>query len=345
MLTLPFGAIGWEVLDRIRIGEDFALSPHGLGIAVGYLAGSWVMFHEAPKRGISEDKVGSLVFWALVGAIVGARAFYVLGHLSEFEGLADMLAVYRGGISLIGGIFGAIIFAYPVMRKHRLPFLVVMDSAAIGLALGIVIGRVGDLIIGDHLGTPTSWALAFQYRGGTLAGYNCTPTLELCRATLFGGQAQQITPQGAILRDPGGDVLRGVGVHQTALYDFLGTMGLVLLLLYLNRTARRPGILIATFAIWYGSQRIITDFLRVDKTWFGLTGSQWASVATVLVCVAALVRFALKPSPAPSGALPPGGGTGTDIGTPSSDDAPASPSPGARAVREAESTRDPSPPT
>ena len=287
-------AIGWEVLDRIRLAGDFAISPHGIGIAVGYLAGSWVMFHEAPKRGISEEKVGSLVLWALVGAIVGARAFYVLGHFSEFDGITDMLAVYRGGLSLIGGIFGAVIFGYPIMRKNGLSFLTVMDSAAIGLALGIVIGRVGDLIIGDHLGKPTSWLLAFQYHGGEPAGYSCTVVPEVCRATLWGGHTQMITRQMATLVGPGAaPVGQGIGVHQTALYDLLTTMFLVLTLVFLNRRARRPGVLIMTFALWYGTVRVITDFLRVDKTWFGMTGSQWASAAVALVCLAGLARFSL----------------------------------------------------
>lgn len=313
---VSLASIGWEVLDRFRFAEDFALSPHGVGIAIGYLAGAYVLMYEAPKRGISEEKAGSLVMWALVGAIVGARAFYVLGHYSEFDGLVDILAVWRGGISLIGGIFGAIIFAYPVMRRNRLPFLRVMDSAAIALPLGIVIGRIGDLIIGDHLGKPTSWLLAFAYRGGNLSGYDCISFLGRCSIgspPLPGGHYQTIEPGGAKLYGPTNAIVaEGAGVHQTALYDFMSTMLLVLLLLFLARKARRTGVLIMTFAIWYGSVRIITDFLRQDKTFFGLTGSQWASVGVVAISVATLVWFAMRsepstatePEPEPAAASP-----------------------------------------
>ena len=292
-------ALGWKVLDRFHFGDAFAISPHGVGIAIGYLAGAYVLMHEAAKRGIAEDKAASMVMWALVGAIVGARAFYVLGHFSEFDSVADMLAVYRGGISLVGGIFGAVIFAYPIMRKNKLGFLRVMDSAAIGLPLGIVIGRIGDLIIGDHLGKPTSWLLAFQYHGGNLSGYDCSSFPGQCRIgspPLPGGYFQTITPKVATLFGPtNAQVGHGVGVHQTALYDFVGSMLLVLLLLFLARRARRTGVLFLTFAVWYGCGRIITDFLRQDKTFFGLTGSQWASIAVVIASVATLVWFALRP--------------------------------------------------
>ena len=78
-----------------------------------------------------------------------------------------------------------------------------MDGAVIGLAFGIAFGRIGDLIIGDHLGKPTSWLLAFQYEGGQLSGFTCAE--GTCRATLEGGQVLTITHQAATLTSRTGD--------------------------------------------------------------------------------------------------------------------------------------------
>jgi phosphatidylglycerol---prolipoprotein diacylglyceryl transferase len=295
-------AIGWKVIDRFHFGSSFAVSPHGLGIAVGYLAGAYVLLHEAPKHGVREDHANTMVFWALIGAVVGARVFYVIGHFSEFNGIGEMLALYQGGISLIGGIFGAVIFAYPFMRRFRYGFLQAMDTAAIGLPLGIVIGRIGDLVIGDHLGKPTSWALAFRYRGGNLSGYACDAAQRVCSINLSRGLSEVVTRTGASLCRgqaslcAGSRVLEhGVGVHQTALYDFVSTMVLVSLLIWMARVPRRTGVLFLTFATWYGAVRVITDFLRIDKQFFGLTGSQWASLAVILACGATLLWFAAHP--------------------------------------------------
>jgi phosphatidylglycerol:prolipoprotein diacylglycerol transferase len=290
------GVIGWPVLDRIPLGP-LAVSPHGLGIAVGYLAGSWWMLREGRKRGLSEDHIGSILLWALVGAIVGARFFYVVGHFSEFESFTDMLAIWRGGISLVGGIFGAIIFAYPLMRRFGYRFLQVMDSAALGLAFGIIVGRIGDLVIGDHLGKPTDFFLGFAYRGGELPGPWFETAPDQWSARLAEGLTETLSRQGATLVDrAGGVVAQGAGVHQTALYDFFIAIGLFLFLSWLSRSPRREGVLIMTFAIWYGVGRVITDFLRVDKTWLiGLTGSQWAAVGAIVVSLVALVRFARRP--------------------------------------------------
>lgn len=293
--------VGWPILDRFEVGP-LAISPHGIGIAIGYLLGSWWMLREGPKRGMQEDHIGSILLWALVGAIVGARGFYVLGHFGEFDGITDMLAVWRGGISLVGGILGAIIFAYPIMRRHGYRFAQVMDSAAVGLAFGIMVGRVGDLVIGDHLGKPTDFVLGWTYEGGDLPGpWRETAPGEWV-ASLFGGKTETLSEQGAALFGPEGDLLaQGAGVHQTALYDLLIAAGLFLFLFWLSRWPRREGILIATFAIWYGAGRILTDFLRIDKTWlFGLTGSQWTSVGAIALGLGTLAWFALRPKePAP----------------------------------------------
>ena len=301
-------AIGWKVLDRVHFGKSLAISPHGVGIAVGYLFGTLVFAREARKRGYPEEVSGSIAFWALIGTIIGARAGYVFTHLSEFHSVRDVLAIYRGGISLLGGIFGAILVSAVVVRRHPgLSLVKGLDAASIPIALGIVIGRIGDLIIGDHLGKPTSWLMAFRYRGGNLSGYRCIG--RVCTAALSGGRTQTITPGLATLRSASNRVIgQGVGVHQTALYDFAIAMGAVLLLVFLNRQMRRPGIIIATFGVWYGAGRIITDFLRVENRFFGMTGSQWTSVVVVAVCAYALIRFAVRsgmvPKEGASSAMP-----------------------------------------
>jgi phosphatidylglycerol---prolipoprotein diacylglyceryl transferase len=311
------GAIGWEVLDRIRFG-DFGISPHGIGIAAGYLAGSWWMLREGRKRGLTEDDMSNVLLRALIGAIVGARFFYVVAHFAEFEELIDTLKIWEGGISLIGGIFGAIIAAYPYMRSHRMGFRRTMDSASIGLAFGILFGRVGDLIIGDHLGKPASWALAWVYKGGELSGYQCIEGAG-CETQLFGGQYQRILENGtATLFGPDNlPIAQGIGVHQTALYDFISTFFLFAFLVWLARRRRHEGVLIAVFALWYGVVRVATDFLRVDKRFFELTGSQWASVTVAAIAAFALAKWALRgrvePAPATAEADTDAASTGADV--------------------------------
>jgi phosphatidylglycerol:prolipoprotein diacylglycerol transferase len=291
-VTPLLAAIGWPVLDRIHLFGDFAVSPHGLGIAIGFLFGAWIWSVEGPKRGVTLEHINTMLFWVLVGAIVGARLFWVIAHWSELDGPIDAFKVWEGGISLLGGIAGAVLVNIPLIRRYGYSFFQVLDGAMMGLAFGIAFGRIGDLIIGDHLGKPTSWLLAFRYEGGNLAGFSCAG--DACRTTLQGGKELLITSTNATLSSPTGDVLgTGVGVHQTALYDMIFVTFLFLLLYLLSRVPRRVGVLTLTFGAWYGATRVLEDFLRVDKRFFGLTGSQWTGLTVSLLSLAMLLAWAL----------------------------------------------------
>ena len=297
-MTPLLGAIGWPVLDRIHLVGDFAISPHGLGIAIGVLFGAWIWSVEGPKRGVTVDHINTMLFWVIVGAIVGARLFWVIGHWSELDGPIDAFKVWEGGITLLGGIAGAVILNIPNIRRFGYPFFQVVDGAVMGLAFGIAFGRIGDLIIGDHLGKPTTWPLAWRWGGGDLPGFSCVA--ETCSATLQGGKELLLTKAGAALYAPNGDLLgTGTGVHQTALYDMFFATLLFLVLYVISRKPRRLGVLTLTFGAWYGATRVFEDFLRVDKHIFGMTGSQWTGLTVSILSLVTLLVWALRARSAP----------------------------------------------
>jgi phosphatidylglycerol---prolipoprotein diacylglyceryl transferase len=325
-------AIGWPVLDRFRFGSTFAISPHGLFIAIGFMFGTWLLGKIGPKRGIPPEEVNGIAFWALIGAIIGSRLFYVIGHFSEFSNVGDMFAIWKGGISLLGGIAGATLINVPRVRRHGYRFFQVADCVAPALAFGIAIGRIGDLIIGDHLGKPTSWLLAWQYKGGTLAPpWVCAN--DVCQAQLQGGYIEVVTRGGAKLLDAQGHlVAQGAGVHQTALYDMLLAWGLFALLWFLQSKPRREGILTLTFGLWYGLERIVEDSVRIDKRFWFFTGSQWTAAAVATISAGLLLWWAFHPKREAerAGASPPGDeappdGAPPDEAPPDDDREPAEP--------------------
>ena len=293
-------SIGWPVIDRIRIG-DFAISPHGIGIAVGFAVGAYVFTKLIVGRGVPQKLADSVVFWSVIGAIVGARVAYVIAHASDFESPLDWFKIWEGGISLLGGIAGATIAnAVSIKRQeYRFRFFQVADAVAPGLALGICVGRIGDLIIGDHLGKPTSWLLAWTYEGGTLAPpFQCAA--DRCAADLQDPFTQTIDRTQAILREAGELVARGIGVHQTAMYDMILAGLLFAFLWWFIRSPRREGIVTLTFGLSYGCIRLLEDSLRIDKRFGPFTGSQWTALIVALVCISLLVYFAISKRPGPT---------------------------------------------
>src|SRR5256885_10548092 len=78
-------AISYHPIVHVKIGP-LSISPHGVGIAAGFLLGARLMLPASRKKGITDDDVYALLQRAAVGAIVGARLAYVLNHLSSRPG-------------------------------------------------------------------------------------------------------------------------------------------------------------------------------------------------------------------------------------------------------------------
>lgn len=263
-------AIGWEVLPRIDLGP-LAVSPHGLGIAVGYALGGMLMARRAERYSLTRDHVWNMLMRAVFGVIIGARLFFVVGHFGDYipDDPIAIFKIWEGGIVFYGGVFGGIVAAVPYMRRHGLSFWSVLDAAAPGFPLGLVFGRIGDLTIGDHLGGSTGNPLGFRYEGGELPG---CPSLDPATS------CPQI----------------GEIVHQTALYDLMNVLVMLPVILWLGRKPRPPGFLIMCTATWYGGVRILTDFARNAPTYLGLRGTQWVSVAIILAGTWHMARLARR---------------------------------------------------
>lgn len=268
---------GWTVIPRIGFG-NFGVSPHGIGIAFGYFVGAMLMARRARAVGYNEDHTWNGAAVGVIGAMIGARVAYVAGHFSDFSSPVEWLKIWQGGISLVGGLLGAFAAVFIYTRVKKISFFELVDLGAPGLAIGIALGRLGDLAIGDHLGKETSGFWGWKYLGGELI--SPPPCL---------------TPDGApVYSTLDGCIAPGTVVHQTALYDMAWSFViLAILLLWLDRRPRNRGFLFLSWAALYAVGRMGTDFLRVDKHWFGLglTGSQLTSITVLLICGFFLLRY------------------------------------------------------
>lgn len=248
---MMFAYLSWEVsMRRELFGVTFF--PHGVLIAVGFVAGSLLLRRSTRRLGlVADDVLYDILFWVAVGSLVGTRLFWALGNWSQLSSPAEVLMIWKGGMTLYGGIAGGLVGGVVLLRRHRLPVLTMVDLAMPGLALGLLIGRISDLITGDHLGKPTDRPWGFRYVG-----------------TDPPGQAPTV----------------GQVVHFVALYDVVLVAILLVALLWFARRPRAAGSVAALFALYYSVDRIALDFLRVDPARaFGLTGTQLVSVAVVAV--------------------------------------------------------------
>lgn len=266
-MTAVLAALSYEPLVRIELGP-LSISPHGIFTALGFFIGARLLLADTRRRGIDDDDMYSILTRAGIGAIIGARVVYVLNNFSSYDSPIEWFKIWEGGISLLGGIAGALVAATPDFRRRGLSFFPIMDMAAPWLALGIAIGRVGDLIIADHLGAPTD--LPF--------GYRCPDVVDVGRTV------------GSFC--PAGEV-----VHLTAAYDMVIALTVAIVLAALRGRTLRVGARTLLFGILYGVGRFSFDFLREDRRRFGLTGSQMAAAAVVLLAAALLAARSRRDLP------------------------------------------------
>ena len=85
------------------------------------------------------------------------RAKRQVTRLDAFPDPLGWFMVWQGGLSLLGGIVGAVLAGIPYTLRRRLSLSLLLDSAAPGIAVGIFIGRIGDLVIGERLGGRTDF--------------------------------------------------------------------------------------------------------------------------------------------------------------------------------------------
>lgn len=244
-----------DIDPMIELGP-VTLAWHGVTIALGLVLGTAVASWYAKRRGLDPDPVVSVVVVLTFAGIVGARLVFLLEHgelLQPGEWLGSR------GFSFYGGmIFGTLAAAVQV-RRQRLDMRY-LDALAVGFPLGMAVGRVGDLINGEHYGAPSEapWAIRYTH-----------PDADVPSAA--------------------------VAYHSGGLYEIVLALAVGLGLLLLRRRLRRPGDMLLAVILLYGAGRFAMFFYRDDSPAFalGLSSSQWLSGLLVAV---ALVGLALPRS-------------------------------------------------
>lgn len=263
--------ISYPPITPIHLGF-FHLSIHGVFIAIGFLAGAWLATRHLRRAGGDVAKYQSVLSWALIGALLGARYLTAPAAILDGAGWAA-LSPLSGNFSILGGLAGGITVGLWRIRAVGMPVLPTLDISAHGLALGTVIGRLGCLAIVEHLGRATK--LPWGY--GLRAGYDVAPAGNALECTVTQAGANGLC-----------------GVYQpVAAYDLIGAaILLVVLALLAKTTAMRPGQLFAVWMAWYGLQRFTLDFLRVGDASIGpISWNQLSGLSAGLAGVALLWWF------------------------------------------------------
>jgi len=225
-----------------------SIKTFGVTFALGFIACGLVVARRLRELGKPVDWAYEITFAALVGGVVGARAYYLIQHWDTAR--HDLLGSIFSGSGLVwyGGAIGGAIGVIGWMRWRKALNLQMLDMCATALALGYAIGRIGCQVSGDgDYGIRSGLPWAMGYPHGTLP-----------------------TPP-------------GVKVQPTPIYETLA-MCLVAWFLWRIRDRVRPGVVFATYLLLSGFERFLVEFVRRNsEVAAGLTAPQLESLGLMLV--------------------------------------------------------------
>jgi len=224
----------------------FVLAWHGLLSFVGVAVAVWLVARWARAERLDDDMVYNTAIWAILGGIVGARVVHVADNWGSVYGFDDpigLIAVWSGGIGLWGAILGGWITGMVYARYSNYPVGKLMDLSAPALLVAQSIGRLGDIMNGEHWSKNTDLFFGWVFTHSGSPGANPPRRLD-------------------------GEFDPTSGSHPTVVYEIFWNI-LVLAVLWRFRKKFRPDG--AVWMIYLGSYafgRFWIQFLRLDEEKF-----------------------------------------------------------------------------
>ncbi len=165
--TIVFPNLGLEfTLNRVAcnvFGKD--IYWYGIIICVGFILAALYVNARTKDFGITSDNLTDCLIICVPLGIICARIYYVVFEWSYYaEHPDEIIAIWKGGIAIYGGIIGTLIGLYVYSRVKKLSFASLCDLAAFGLLIGQCIGRWGNFVNGEAHGGPTTlpWGMTID---------------------------------------------------------------------------------------------------------------------------------------------------------------------------------------
>lgn len=246
----------------------FSLHMYGVLLVAALLAALWLAGKLARREGLDPQKVQDLGIASIIAGLVGAKLLLVVVDFDQYRASPRaLLDVLQSGGVFYGGLLGALPVAWWYIKKHSLPLFATLDVMAPAVVLGQAIGRLGCFAAGCCFGAPSTapWSVIFHNEDAhALVG-----------------------------------VPLNVPLHPSQLYESLGTLVLLFILLATLKKRKFAGQVAAMYLILYAILRFSLEFFRGDVargTVFGgvLSTSQFIAIVVVFLTLAALPLIAKR---------------------------------------------------
>lgn len=216
----------------------FGITIHyyGLIMAVAILSGLSYARKNVKNYNINVEELESASFFLVIISFLSARLYHVFTDFYLYkENYLQIFQIWKGGLSiygaLLGGFIGLIIIKkfFPSLRQLKL--LSLLDFFVPSLLIGQIIGRFGNFVNYEAYGSPTNlpWKMyvPLSHRIENFYEYSF--------------------------------------FHPTFLYESLGNLLILTLILFISKKTKTPGILFFLYIFLYNCLRLFTESLRLDS--------------------------------------------------------------------------------
>ncbi len=248
--------------------HNFPINTYGVFLALAFLCAILIAVRLAARDGLPKEKVYDLSLWMLLASLVGSKVlmFFTEPEYRDHPLQLISLDFLRSGGVFYGGLLGAVLTGYFLMRYYKLPWWKTADACAPGIAVGNFFGRLGCFSAGCCWGKPTTlpWGVKFTELGHEITG-----------------------------------VPVDVPLHPTQLYESFSMLIVFFFLLWLHKHKRFSGQVILLYALLYSIIRFLIEFLRDDPRGdvFGLTtrtGLSTSQLISIVVGIGALILLIVR---------------------------------------------------
>ncbi len=243
--------------------STWVVSWHGLFSFIAVASAVFLVGRWAPLKGIDPDDIYSIAIWAILGGVLGARVVHIIDNWADVyqQRPIQVLYIWSGGIAVWGGILGGFIGGTVYALIAKFPVGVIADLTAPTMLFSQSIGRLGDIVNGEHCSTATELFFGFRWtHEGTLARF-CADGYS-------------------------------TNVHPAVVYEMVWNMLALVVIWKLRGRLKPDGMLFALYLALYSIGRFGVSFAREDPVW--ALGMQEAHYIALLVLAITLPLMAVK---------------------------------------------------
>ena len=246
MVTISFPGLGIDNFNLKSVAftlfGKFDVRWYGLIITTGIILAIAYAAYRFKQEKISFDDLLDMSIFAIIFGVIGARAYYVLTSLEEYNSLGEAIAIWNGGIAIYGALIGGGIAVLCVCKHKKLSFFKVADAVAPGVMIAQTLGRWGNFCNGEAFGERVAEGHPLYFLRMGLISAN---TFEDFKTFAM------------------------VYVHPTFLYESLWNLVGFILINIFYKKKKFDGQIFFTYIAWYGFGRMFIELLRTDSLYVG----------------------------------------------------------------------------